>query len=210
MSKNTALWDDVKVPVKGSLKKVTTRGGFTSINAQHQVEYATEKFGPMGSSWGLMDCEWDIVRNAEGTPVQLTLDAVFYYPEYTGSNDETSPSGEFQISSDIEWSARGECRKKLRTDLLTKALSQIGFSSDVFKNLWDGDRYTGTNPEEANQPAKVSGPDKDEATKLIEKAKSMAQVKKIATSCKERAIAEKWINHLSGLVKLRQDEFDAK
>ena len=63
----------------------------------------------------------------------------------------------------------------------------------------------------AASKAKVDpvGPDKDEATKLIEAAKSKAQVKAIATSCKSRAIAEDWINHLGGLVKLRNDEFDS-
>jgi len=203
---NLALWNDVRIPVKGSLKKVTTRGGFTSINAQHQIEYATEKFGPLGSTWGMKDLDWGLIHGADGAPLQLTLDAVFYYPSYTGAGGDVSQAGSFEIGSDIEWTARGECRKKLRTDLMTKALSQIGFSSDVFKNMWDGDRYMGKDEESGVQPVKITGPNKDEAFKLIEGAKSLGQIKKVAGSCKGRALAEGWLDDLNGLYKMRADE----
>ena len=56
----------------------------------------------------------------------------------------------------------------------------------------------------------VAASTKDDCTTLIEGSKSKAQVKAIATAHKPNAIANGWIEHLKGLVELRNAEFDSK
>ncbi len=103
---------------------------FTSVCAQHQIKNATREWGPYGGKWGVKDIKWGYVGAADNSPIELTIEAVFY-----------SPLGEFQISTDIKYEAGGECRKKALTDLMTKALSKVGFNSDIFEGKFDDNKY---------------------------------------------------------------------
>ena len=64
--KNMELWDSVFETDPAYTKKVTTRGGFTAINAQYQLRSGTEKWGPYGIAWGLRDCVYGYVFNGAG------------------------------------------------------------------------------------------------------------------------------------------------
>lgn len=133
---NTKLWDSVAKTDPDYTKKVSFgKRSFTAIDAYYKVRRATEMWGPMGSAWGLEECEWGAVeQETDGNRrvVELTLDAVFWFP-----------GGKFPISSDIAYSPGGDCRKKLYTDTLTKALSYLGFSADVFLGQFDDAKYVG-------------------------------------------------------------------
>ena len=130
------IWDANKITDetnefgKPTTKHVNQRGGFTAIDAQYQIHRATRFWGPIGRAWGLKGDTYGYVRNAAGEPIELWYEAVFWYE-----------GGEFPISSDIAYRVGNESRKKVRTDSLTKALSQLGFSADVFMGAFDGNRY---------------------------------------------------------------------
>ena len=104
---------------------------FTTVCAQYQVLRATQLWGPYGRHWGLKDFKWTEVSKGD-TVVEVALEATFWYPE-----------GEFPIASDMSYQPGNETRKKLRTDLQSKALSLLGFSADIFMGAFDGNRYDG-------------------------------------------------------------------
>ena len=124
------LWNSVCNTDPLITKHVTQRGGFTAICAQAQKKRATEIWGPYGTFWGLRDLHWILVGKVDEVPQEIVLEAVFYYP-----------GGEFEIASDAKYKAGDDCRKKLRTDCLTKALSDLGFNSDVFEGKFDDSKY---------------------------------------------------------------------
>ena len=124
---NMKLWNQVCVTDPGITKHVGQRGGFTAIDAQAQVKRATELWGPYGTDWGVRDCQYEMFEN------EISLTAVFYYP-----GDEDSS---FEIGSDMLWKPGNDSRKKLLTDLTTKALSKLGFNSDVFEGKFDDNKY---------------------------------------------------------------------
>lgn len=103
---------------------------FTCIDAQSQIMAATKLWGPYGGKWGMEDLKWSYSTLPDGAITELILDAVMFYP-----------GGKFEISSDIGYAPGKECRKKLLTDLTTKALSKLGFNADVFLGEFDGNRY---------------------------------------------------------------------
>ena len=124
------LWSKVEKTPKQFTKQVSFgKRKYTTIQAQYQIKQATIQWGPYGGEWGVKDCNYtylkDNVLMQSGAVVEkiveLTLDAVFYYP-----------GGEFEISADIKYSPGGDCKKKVLTDLTTKALSKLGFSADIF------------------------------------------------------------------------------
>lgn len=127
---NMALWDQVCVTPFEITKKVEQRGGFTAICAQAQLKRATELWGPYGANWGVKNLTYLTIKDKAGQVVELCLDADFFYP-----------GGEFQLGADIKYRAGNDSRKKLLTDLTTKALSKLGFNSDVFEGKYDDNKY---------------------------------------------------------------------
>ncbi len=125
---NMKLWEQVCVTDPAITKHVEQRGGFTAIDAQAQIKRATELWGSYGSKWGVRDCEYSFLRGKDGEDVKLQ--ALFWYPD-----------GTFDIATDMKYKAGNDTCKKLLTDLTTKALSKLGFNSDVFEGKFDDNKY---------------------------------------------------------------------
>lgn len=132
MSDNMTLWNSVCETDPGTTKKVDFGRKFTAIDAYAQIKRATELWGPYGTKWGLTEIEHVPV---EGTTMMLVT-GLFTYP----------PEGKFFLSSSIFYvSDKGKpddtFAKKVETDLITKALSRLGFNADVFMGKFDDNRY---------------------------------------------------------------------
>lgn len=134
---NLELWTKVEKTDPRMTKEVVIGSRkFTAIDPYYQIRNATEIFGSYGSRWGLKDITRDLtIMDERGYPV-LLLSAVFYYP-----------SGSFEISTSAK-TVTGKTPKfdedvfkKTETDLLTKALSKLGFNADVFTGKFDDNRY---------------------------------------------------------------------
>ncbi len=134
--KNLDLWNQVCQTNPDQTRGVKLgRRQFTAIDAQHQLRKATQLWGPYGAKWGLKDLEYGYVYSqapADGRQVceEVWLNAVFYWP-----------GGSFEISEDIKYVPGGDCRKKLLTGCRSKALSMLGFNSDVFEGKYDDHKY---------------------------------------------------------------------
>ncbi len=129
MSENMKLWNSVCETDPAVTKHVTQRGGFTAICAQSQRKRATELWGPYGGKWGVKDLKYGFLGPQE-MPVEVSLSATFYYP-----------GGECALSVDMTYKVGNDSCKKLLTDLTTKALSMLGFNSDVFEGKYDDNKY---------------------------------------------------------------------
>lgn len=129
-NKNLELWEQVCTTDPNHTKRVNQRGGFTAINATYQMRQATEQWGAYGSKWGVDNCKYIYVRDEKNKIIELALEAEFYYPD-----------GRFPLSADARYSPGQDCRKKVLTDLTTKALSKLGFSADVFLGMYDDNKY---------------------------------------------------------------------
>lgn len=142
-NENMQLWDHWCKTPSGAPTKEINKGGFrlTAIDAQWQIKQATALWGPYGTTWGIKDLVWGTVGKCKTTygkartpiagPAEITLSGIFWYPD-----------GEFPIGGDCFWRPDGDSRKKLLTDITTKALSKLGMNSDIFEGKFDGNRYT--------------------------------------------------------------------
>jgi len=146
-NKNMELWNQVCRTDPDITKHVAQRGGFTAIDAQSQIRRATELWGPYGGKWGVRDCKYSIINDTKGEAIEIGLEAVFYASCF-------GVEIEFQLASDIAYRAGNDSRKKLLTDLTTKALSKLGFNSDVFEGKFDDNKYVQQlKAEKAAEPA---------------------------------------------------------
>lgn len=121
---NLAIWRQVCVTDDDVVSDVkTSKGRFmhSAVKAIYQIRRATELFGPYGSTWGLRNPVFTEVLEG-GELAEVVLQAEFYYP-----------GGCYPAVSESRYSPGRDCRKSLITDALTKALSMLGFSADVFR-----------------------------------------------------------------------------
>ena len=128
-----AIWNQVCVTdtAKQRIKAVKLGArAFTAIDAQGQIKTATEMWGPYGQHWGVRGCVYtpigESITDGVRVPVAMMLAAEFYAPEIA-----------FGLTVDRVYKPNDEVCKKMLTDLTTKALSRLGFNSDVFEGAFD-------------------------------------------------------------------------
>jgi len=139
VSDKLKLWQSVEKTDPKYTNGFSRPGGFsgTAINATYLIRKATELWGPMGSSWGAEIADERYVEGAEGTIIHV-LRILFFYPEGRfPSYGQTTFVGENKNGKFTD----EEAPKKSLTDAITKALSMLGFSADVFLGLYDDNKY---------------------------------------------------------------------
>lgn len=129
---NLTLWNEVCVTDPDQTKSVNNgKYQFTAIDAYAQIWKATEVWGPYGSLWGLYDLEYHFMPEVG----LCRVSAIFKYPGFA-----------FPLNSAIKYVFTNgkpdeDFAKKVETDLITKALSRLGFNADVFLGMFDDDKY---------------------------------------------------------------------
>ena len=155
---NMELWNKVCVTKKSDTKDFSGKGGFkgTCIKAQSQRKRATETFGPYGIKWGVESEKYLVIalNHDDVHDTLLRYTAQLYY-------DLDGVKGAFPICAEIDfymfakgsWRRNTDVYKKVRTDALTKGLSELGFNSDIFEGhaAWDDNKY-GDEREGAERP----------------------------------------------------------
>lgn len=132
MTDNMKLWNAVEKTDPNYTRHVSQRGGFTAISANYQIMQATKQFGSMGIGWGYI---------AGGPIFHETL---IYIPVTLWHGDRSNTFG--PMLGCEEWKDKNgrvdsDASKKATTDAITKLLSQLGFSADVFLGKYDDQKY---------------------------------------------------------------------
>ena len=179
---NLALWNRCRFVDPKHTSGYKGKGGFagTSTNATYLIQRATEEFGPVGIGWN-----WDIIDAyyIDGAPMiaddgtnygheklHVIRASIWYINDGVKSVGtphfgqttfvglqrkaiwkENKKVGEREIPVSDE-----EHAKKSLTDAITKALSCIGFASDIYKGMWDDNKYVNQMKQEAQE--RLAGP----------------------------------------------------
>lgn len=133
---NLELWNAVEQTDPDYTKKANVKGlKITAIDPQYQIKNATSQFGKYGGTWGLKDTSLDYSL-FEQTGI-IVYKATFFYPngEFSIYNSVSAFMDNARAKVDVNFT------KKVETDTLTKALSKLGFNSDVFLGKFDDVSY---------------------------------------------------------------------
>ena len=149
---NMRIWDAVsKTDPKHTKPVAFGARRFTSIDAHWQVMRATETFGPIGEGWGY-DVHYSTERLSDQVVLTVADVTIWWGPPLMGI-DGGSNKAPHVISRQQYGPIRGmsavldkgrvddDAGKKAMTDALTKGLSHLGFSADVFLGLFDDNKY---------------------------------------------------------------------
>lgn len=167
---NLKLWNAVEKTDPKHTKKANVKGNnLTSIKPQYQIHQATKVWGSYGSTWGFKNIELDyslmntqfyndktkgsypnveIVGKEMSTVGVVVFKAVFFYPEgeFPAINSMSIFTNNKRSKIDDDFA------KKIETDSLTKCLSKLGFSADIFMGRFDDTRYVEQMKEEFKEP----------------------------------------------------------
>ena len=171
MIDNMRIWSRVEKTSRDYTNPFKKAGGFggTSIDPMYQIKRATEVFGPIGDGWGVDVVEENIVDMPEGQKLHYVKIELWYYNE----DAKRCHYHSFGQTMMVTQSRNGlriieEAPKMSLTDALTKALSWLGFSADVWLGAFDG---VGAQKQH-KEPIKVPPPREQQIKKLTELIKT--------------------------------------
>jgi hypothetical protein len=148
---NMKLWDLVSVTDKKDTKSFKGKGGFngTAICAQTQKKKACEVFGMFGTEdgWNLENQKYSILEISNDFHHNLLVYSAILKYDFEGVKGSINIDSEIDIWNYIkkysDWVKNNDIHKKVRTDAITKGLSELGFNSDVFEGKFDDNKYMG-------------------------------------------------------------------
>jgi len=143
-----AIWNKVCVTDPNATKEVNFGRKFTAIDPYYKIKEATAFFGPAGKDWG-----WE-VKDVQYLPTdQVAILVRLWYASIIQYDDDRKEGIKISDCSVEQWGQcslyvgkgkdrpDGDCMKKATTDGITKCLSYLGFSADVFMGMFDDNRY---------------------------------------------------------------------
>jgi hypothetical protein len=170
---NLAIWNKVYKTDPKHTKAFSNNGGGTSINGTYMVMEATKLFGPQGINWGVEVVEerfdngapiMQPIKQEDGTVIKGVIPngvggylcevnhtvRINLWFEQGGKTAVIPAYGctPYIYSTKYGPVSDGEAPKKSLTDATKKALSQLGFSADVFLGLYDDVNYREENDAE--------------------------------------------------------------
>ena len=116
---------------------VPGRPTYTNVDLYWLLDEVSKEFGAFGDAWGFKETRWS--ENTIGDTTLAILDAVFFFP-----------GGEFPIrnADNLAYKTKqgyvkidNEVYKKVETNTLSKALSRIGFGTDVYMGKFEDQQY---------------------------------------------------------------------
>ena len=143
---NMRIWNQVQETDPAHTKAVQLGRKFTTIDAQYQIMRATEVFGPVGQGWwyDVAYGTYDVADNTTLCFADVTI--CWQEPGTLGEGEGRVQCFGPVRGCNVLFDAKKErvdedAFKKAMTDGLTKALSHLGFSADVFLGRYDDNKY---------------------------------------------------------------------
>lgn len=165
---NMKIWDAVKQTDPHHVKSVQQRGGFSAIDAQYTIQRATETFGPVGEGWG-----YDVTYDYKQLPNEVVLIFAYVTIWHGSRENKYGPVAGSNMLLDTKSRVDDDAAKKALTDAITKALSHLGFSADVFLGMYDDNKYVQAMKQKHTADKEIAG--KTRADEII------AQIKETTT-----------------------------
>ena len=210
---NMRLWSKFKDTDPLHTKKVEFGRKFTAIDAHWQIMRVTEILGPVGEGW-TYHVEHCVERLADDMILAIA-DVLIRWKDGTGWNQygpvratcefyAKNKSGKMMLDEDAP--------KKAMTDALTKGLSHLGVSADVFLGLFDDNRYVANASKKWDAVRAGDDPNMPESVRIvldkIGEAKSQDELEKVLANA--RGGAADWTQPQKNLVALKANEKKAK
>lgn len=178
---NRAFWDRVQKTDPRRVKKITGKQyQGNSPQPYYLVERMTEEFGMCGIGWGIHIINERMERLSETDVLHVAVVEIWYMlGEKKASIEQVGQTKAAYMSSKGSLVVDEDAPKKSVTDAMTKCMSYLGFSGDIFSGHWDDSKYVQALTEEFTKAdvEKQRQADLKEATEAIKAADSPEALK---------------------------------
>lgn len=143
---NLELWGSLEKSDPQYVSKMKHGAKLSTLNATWQHREATKLWGPYGGKWKLH------IKNIKMITVIIPENFTYKTPAYQRNKymlrgEFQYPGGKFDIVTDW-WADEQDGLKKLETTTITKALSRLGSSADLYMKQFDDQEYVETRKKE--------------------------------------------------------------
>lgn len=183
---NRAFWDRVQKTDPRRVKPITGKQyKGNSPQPYYLVERMTEEFGMCGIGWGIHILSERMERLTDTDVLHIAAIELWYMQdEKRGSIEQVGQTKAAYMTSKGAMMVDEDAPKKSVTDAMTKCMSYLGFSGDIFSGHWDDNKYVQTITEEFKQvdAEKQTQVDLKEACEQMKSADSIESLKAIFAS----------------------------
>lgn len=144
MEKAIEIYKSLSQPPKEVLRQITggKLSGKTNINPQWRYEVMTEKFGLVGIGWKYEIQKLWVEQGAGSEKLAFAQVAVFIKESDKWSEPIVGIGGSKLVQIEKGQAvSNDEGYKMAVTDAFSTALKMIGVAADIYKSVWDGDKY---------------------------------------------------------------------
>lgn len=204
---NKEFWDRVKKTDPSRVKTITGKQyKGNSPQPYYLVERMTEEFGMCGIGWGVSIINERMERLSDTDVLHVAVVELWYMKgDKRGSIEQVGQTKAAYMSSKGALIVDEDAPKKSVTDAMTKCMSYLGFSGDIFSGHWDDSKYVQALAEEFREA---------EATKKRQEELSSAirQIDEADSIDSLKAVFAGWYKHFAkddesqSKVKERYDE----
>lgn len=142
-NKNLEIWEAVETTDPKYTKPFNRGGGFrgTSTNTTYLAKKATKLFGPLGIGWGWTVLDEQYQPGQDKDVIHVLRIKLWY--EWNGKRGEIEHFGQTQFVGKNKngYYTDEEAPKKSLTDALSKCLSMLGFSADIYLGMYEDHKY---------------------------------------------------------------------
>jgi hypothetical protein len=157
--KNLWLWRLNETTPPSKTKPVSFGRKFTATDTYYQIKRATETFGPVGIGWG-WETEDEVVtaEGKEGSVSFAKCKVSLWYRDPRNPEVICRPGPVIGTNTMfLGGKPDDDAFKKATTDAITKSLSYLGFSADIFMGLYDDSKYVDKLRQQENTKADATG-----------------------------------------------------
>lgn len=143
MTDNMRIWNALAKTDPKHTKPFKRAGGFsgTAVKPIWQTHLLTEKFGPAGLGWGMMEPKFEtVVANDE---ILVFCTVALWYIEAADKRGLVYGVGGDKVQGKNKYGpyTNDEAFKASYTDALSNAMKQIGVAADIHMGLFDDEKY---------------------------------------------------------------------
>lgn len=140
---NREFWDRVKKTDPRRVKAITGKQyKGNSPQPYYLVERMTEEFGMCGIGWGIRIISERMERMSDTDLLHVAHVEVWYVKgDQRGVIEQVGQTKAAYVTSKGSLMIDEDAPKKSVTDAMTKCMSYLGFSGDIFSGHWDDSKY---------------------------------------------------------------------
>ena len=140
---NMEFWNRVKKTDPRRVKPITGKQyKGNSPQPYYLVERMTEEFGMCGIGWGIIIKNERMERLSETDILHVAVIELWYMQgDKRGSIEQVGQTKAAYMTSKGSLMVDEDAPKKSVTDAMTKCMSYLGFSGDIFSGHWDDNKY---------------------------------------------------------------------